>query len=71
MDRILIAVACTLSLNGCALYTVASVGTWAVTGRNLTDHGVSGITQHDCNMTQPLKGEFYCEKKVVYNQTGF
>lgn len=70
MDRILIAVACTLSLNGCAVYTVASVGTWAVTGRSLTDHGVSGITQHDCNMTQPFKGEYYCEKKVVYNQNG-
>ena len=70
MDRILLAVALALSLNGCAVYTVASVGTWAVTGRSLTDHGASGRTGHDCNMTQPLKGEYYCEKIVVYNQNG-
>lgn len=70
MDRILIALACTLSLQGCAVYTVASVGTWAVTGRSLTDHGASGVTGHDCNMLQPLKGEYYCEKIIVYNQHG-
>ena len=71
MDRILLAVALTLGLNGCAVYTVASVGTWAVTGRSLTDHGASGVSGHDCNIIQPFKGEYYCEKKVVYNQTGF
>ena len=66
----LLVVILALNLQGCAVYTVASVGTWAVTGRSLTDHGASGVTGHDCNMTQPFKGEYYCEKIVVYNQNG-
>jgi hypothetical protein len=60
-----------LALNGCAVYTAASVGSYAVTGKGLTDHGTSAITQGDCNTTHFFKDKYYCEMPVVYNRNGF
>lgn len=71
MDRILIALACTLMLPGCAAYTVASVGSLAVSGKTLTDHLATKTTGYDCSTSQPFKGEYYCEKMPVYNQHPF
>jgi len=61
----------TVTLNGCAAYTVASVGTFAVTGKSLSDHGTSLVTRGDCNITHPFKSQYYCEMPVVYNQNPF
>jgi hypothetical protein len=71
MDRILIALACTLMLPGCAAYTVASAGAYLATDRTLTDHLATVSTGYDCSTGQPFKGEYYCEKKPVYNQNPF
>lgn len=59
-----------VSLNGCAVYTVASVGAFATTGKSISDHGTSLVTRGDCNVTHPFKGQYYCEMPVVYNQNG-
>jgi len=71
MDRILIALACTLTLPGCAAYSVASAGSFVATGKTLSDHLASASTGYDCGTTQPLRGEYYCEKTPVYNQHPF
>ena len=61
----------TITLNGCAAYTVASVSSFAATGKSISDHGTSLVTRGDCNFTHPFKGQYYCEMPVVYNQNGF
>jgi hypothetical protein len=61
----------TISLNGCAAYTVASVGTWAATGKSLSDHGISAVSKGDCNVTHTVSGQYYCEMPVVYNRSAF
>jgi hypothetical protein len=61
----------TASLNGCAVYTAAGIGTFAVTGKGLTDHGTSIIARGDCNTTHLFKDRYYCEMPVVYNRNGF
>lgn len=59
-----------LSLQGCAVYTAASVGTFLATGKSITDHGATQITQGDCNIANTVKGQYYCEMPVVYNRSG-
>ena len=61
-----------LSQTGCAVYTVASGATYVATGKSLTDHGVSTITQADCNgIKHMINGEYYCELPVRYNRNAF
>jgi len=62
-----------LILNGCA-YTVANTGTFAATGKSLTDHTLSQTTQADCNITNVPNGKYYCEQRdigVTYNRNPF
>jgi hypothetical protein len=70
---ILIALCATaiVPLNGCAAYTVASVGSYAVTGKSLGDHAGSSISGGDCNAIKHLAtGQYICEMPVVYNRNG-
>jgi hypothetical protein len=61
----------TISLNGCAAYTVASVGSYAVTGKGLGDHAGSSISGGNCNAIKHLAtGQYICEMPVVYNRNG-
>jgi hypothetical protein len=69
---VLIAILCATSLNGCAVYTAASVGSYAVTGKGLGDHAGSLATGGDCNALKHLAtGQYICEMPVVYNRSAF
>jgi len=74
MPLVLIAIIilwCCLS-SGCAVYTVASAGTLAVTGKGLTDHAASRVTKGDCDVIRAVKDtRYWCEMPVVYNQNAF
>jgi hypothetical protein len=62
----------TISLNGCAAYTVASVGSYAVTGKGIGDHAGSALSGGDCNVIKHTYNRKYvCEMPVVYNRTAF
>lgn len=61
-----------ISLNGCAAYTVASIGSYAVTGKGIGDHAGSAVTGGDCNVIKhTVNGHYVCEMPVVYNRNGF
>ena len=63
-----------MSQCACAVYTVASVGTYVATDKSLTDHMVSTTSGHDCNITQPFQGKYYCEVRAVgvtYNRNRY
>jgi hypothetical protein len=56
---------------GCAAYTVASIGSYAATGKGVGDHVVSAVTGGDCNVIKhTYTGEYICEMPVVYNRNG-
>ena len=57
--------------SGCAAYSVVSATTGIVTGKTLTDRGVSIAAQGDCNIKHVVKDKYYCEMPVRYNQAGF
>lgn len=60
------------SLNGCAVYTVASVGSYAVTGKGIGDHAGSLATGGNCNLIKhTVNGQYVCEMPVVYNRSSF
>jgi hypothetical protein len=60
------------ALSGCAAYTVASIGTFAATGKSIGDHGASLASGGDCNGIKHLvNGKYYCEMPVVYNRNPF
>jgi hypothetical protein len=62
----------TIALNGCAVYTVASVGSYATTGKGIGDHAGSAVTGGDCNLIMNTYNRLYvCEMPVVYNRNGF
>lgn len=59
------------SLNGCAVYTAASIGSYALTGKGVGDHAGSVVTGGDCNIIKhTYNGMYVCEMPVVYNQNG-
>ena len=61
----------TISLNGCAVYTVASIGSYATTGKGIGDHAGSAATGGDCNVIKhTYEGKYVCEMPVVYNRAG-
>lgn len=71
MDMKLLILVVVLNLTGCMAYTVASVGSYAVTGKSLGDHAGSAVTGGDCNLIKhTLSGEYVCEMPVVYNRNG-
>lgn len=69
---IAILISATVTLNGCAVYTVASVGSYAVTGKGIGDHAGSAVTGGDCNLIKhTVNGQYVCEMPVVYNRNSF
>ncbi len=61
-----------ISLNGCTVYTVASIGSYAVTGKGIGDHAGSAVTGGDCNAVKhTYQGKYVCEMPVVYNRNAF
>ena len=60
-----------LTLQGCAAYTVASLGSYAVSGKGIGDHAAGAVTGGDCNVVKHAwTGEYTCEMPVVYNRSG-
>ncbi len=62
---------CSAGLTGCAGYSVVSLGVGLATGQTLSDRAISKVTGSDCNVVQTLQGQWYCETRPVYNQSGF
>lgn len=59
-------------LPSCAVYTVASIGSYATTGKGIADHAGTAVTGGDCNTVKHLwNGQYVCEMPVVYNRHGF
>lgn len=72
MRPFLISILIAVNLTGCAVYTAASVGSYAVTGKGLADHAGSAVTGGDCNtLKHTYQGKYVCEMPVVYNQNAF
>ena len=62
----------TTSLTGCAAYTVASIGSYAVSGKGIGDHAGSVASGGDCNLVKhAYQGKYVCEMPVVYNRNAF
>jgi hypothetical protein len=66
-----------LTSPGCAVYTLASTATWAVTGKSVGDHTTSLATQNDCNSFKYVtrQQDYLCEQArepgTTYNRTAF
>jgi hypothetical protein len=65
-----------LSQTGCAVYTGASVGSVAATGRTIGDHAMSLVTQADCNAWRAsVELTYWCEylrePGTTYNRNGY
>jgi len=76
MKRLIIPVSLVLALSGCAVYTGASVGSVAVTGKTIGDHASSLVTQADCNAWRAsIELTYYCEylrePGTTYNRNGY
>lgn len=62
-----------LGLSGCFTPSPLSVATmmfgahsYAVSGKTLTDHGISGVTGEDCALTRLISEGDMCRDEVVY-----
>jgi hypothetical protein len=68
---VLIAFLTITQLSGCAAYSVASIGSYVVTGKGLGDHAGSKVTGGDCDLIMnTYNGKYVCEMPVVYNRSG-
>ena len=64
------------ALSGCAVYTGVSAVSIGTTGKSLTDHAASTVTQADCNIWRAsIELTYYCEylrePGTTYNRNGF
>ncbi|MEM7172273.1 MAG: hypothetical protein AAF530_19045 [Pseudomonadota bacterium] len=64
------------TVSGCVLPPAISVatlaldvGSFAVSGKTMTDHGISLVAQEDCALTRVLEGEI-CEAYLEYEVAG-
>ena len=76
MKRYLVLTFLVLSQTGCAVYTGASIGSVAVTGKTVGDHASSLVTQADCNAWRmSIELTYYCEylrePGTTYNRNGY
>jgi hypothetical protein len=66
-----------LTLNGCAVYTVATATSTITTGKSLADHSATVATQNDCSSLKYVMGrqDYYCERArepgTTYNRNAF
>lgn len=59
------------ALSGCAVISVASVGSYIATDKTLTDHAATlAVPNGNCSSNHVFKGEYYCELTPVYNASG-
>lgn len=64
--------ASTLTLQGCAAWSVASVGALAVTDRTGSDHVAGWALNRDCQSLRILGGQLPCRDRLeTYNQHPF
>lgn len=66
----LIALLTFTQLTGCAGYHVASGASWLATDRTIPDWTASLATGYDCRTGHVVSAKYFCEKPVVYNQSG-
>ena len=77
MIRTLLIVYLVLGQTACAVYTVASAGSYVATGKSIGDNGTSLITSNDCNAVKYAIGrqDYYCERArepgTTYNRSAF
>ena len=76
MKPILVTIFLASALSGCAVYTGASIGSMAVTGKTIGDHASSLVTQADCNAWRAsTELAYYCEylrePGTTYNRNGY
>lgn len=68
---VLIAILAIAQLSGCAVYNVATVGSYVFTGKGIGDHASSAVSGGDCNLIKhTVNGQYICEMPVVYNRNG-
>lgn len=65
-----------LSLQGCAVYTGASLASYATTGKSIGDHTATKLTNADCDVWRAsIELTYYCEylrePGTTYNRTAF
>lgn len=69
--RLLAALLC-LVLQGCAAWTLASVGTLAVSDRTGSDHALGWAINRDCKALRIMDAELPCRDLLeTYNQHPF
>ena len=77
LTTLYLALTTALMLNGCAVYTVASAGSYITTGKSIGDNGSSLVTANDCNSVKYAVGsqDYYCERArepgTTYNRSAF
>lgn len=66
------------TLSGCAVLTGASVTSQITTGKSLSEHAVSTVTQSDCSLwllvTDNSNHSYYCEQRDIattYNRNAY
>jgi hypothetical protein len=76
MTRILTALAAVLILSGCSIPTPLSVatmafdvGSYVMSGKTMTDHGLSLVTQQDCQFSRIVDGDI-CRQPLVVEEAG-
>ena len=63
---IILAIASTLTLQGCAAYTIGSGIVYLTTDKAPGDHMSSTLAQADCNAVHVVtKGYYYCEQRDI------
>jgi len=63
---ITLALLCTLSLQGCAVYSITSGIVYLTTDKALPDHMSSTLVQANCNAVHVVtKGYYYCETRDI------
>ncbi len=67
MKRLVVIAAFTVFLSGCAIPLPVKIASWAIDGisylateKSIADHGLSMVTNKDCALWRPVKGEPIC-----------
>jgi hypothetical protein len=75
MVKSIVVLSMLVTLNGCAVYTVANTVTYIATDKSIMDHGSSTLAQADCDAVRVIRnGTYYCEVRdisVTYNRNRF
>ena len=58
------AIVSTFALGGCTAMTVASTGLWGATGKSVTDHTMSYVTDRDCQTLRIVTKDKVCQNGI-------